>query len=85
MRLNYFIYYFLFFYTLCLAGLNRPGSGQHLNYIHVLFDWDQEPMAFSYQLQISSDNEFSNRLLNINEIKTIHIEQSLINWDQKYF
>jgi|TARA_B110000240_G_scaffold180646_1_gene211816 hypothetical protein len=85
MRLNYFIYYFLFFYTLCLAGLNRPGSGQHLNYIHVLFDWDQEPMAFSYQLQISSDNEFSNSLLNINEIKTIHIEQSLINWDQKYF
>ena len=83
--MNYFIYYFLSISAFCFADLNRTGTGQYLHYIHELFDWGQEPMAISYQLQILSYNEFSDNSLIINETKTIHIEQNFINWDEKYF
>ena len=59
MKMNYFIYYYLSISAFCFADLNRTGTGQYLHYIHELFDWGQEPMAISYQLQILSYNEFS--------------------------
>ena len=31
--------------SLSHADLNQPYLGQELNYIYVLFDWDQEPNA----------------------------------------
>ena len=50
-----------------IAGLTRPENGSSLNYIHVLFEWDQEPDAIFYNLQVSENSTFyfDNLLLNI--------------------
>jgi hypothetical protein len=39
------------------GGLLKPEDGDELNYIHVLFEWEQEPDAVAYQIEISSDHD----------------------------
>ena len=34
------------------AELIRPGDGQRLHYTHVVFEWEQQPNAVSYQLEL---------------------------------
>ena len=52
-------------FTVCRADLLFPDKGQELNYIHVLFDWDQEPDAILYNLQISNLDSFNNIILDV--------------------
>jgi len=40
--------------SLANAELNHPVNQQEISYIHVLFDWDQEPDAIGYNLQVSN-------------------------------
>ena len=54
----------LFIYILIIsfsyADLNKPESGGNLRYIHILFEWDQEPDAVRYNLQASTEQSFNN-------------------------
>ena len=65
------------------AGLNRPADGQHLNYIHVLFEWVQEPDARYYQLELT---EVNSGLITTNDSinTTLYIDTTHINWNQTY-
>tara|TARA_B100000029_G_C17597424_1_gene964671 strand:+ start:1096 stop:3174 length:2079 start_codon:yes stop_codon:yes gene_type:complete len=83
--MNYFISFLILLFSFCFADLNRPTSGELLNYIHVVFDWDQEPMAHSYQLELSPSITFNDNSFIINEVKTTYVEQNNIDWSQKYF
>ena len=42
--------------SISMAGLVKPVNGSTLNYIHVLFEWEQESGASSYNLQVFQDN-----------------------------
>ena len=83
--MNYSIYFLILFVSFCFGDLNRPASGKLLSYIHVVFDWDQEPMAQSYQLELSKNTFFNDNSLIINEVRTTYVEQNYIDWDKKYF
>jgi hypothetical protein len=72
-------------FSLCRAELLFPEKGQELNYIHVLFEWDQEPNAVLYNLQISSSESFDNVILNVHEETTLYIEKDTIAWESTYY
>ena len=54
MKLKSHIILFLSLLSLSYAGLITPSNGSDLSYVHVLFEWDQEPNTDYYQLQISN-------------------------------
>ena len=47
----------------CSASLQKPSDGQFINYIHILFEWDQEPDADKYQIQVSQSESFDSILV----------------------
>ena len=54
--------------SICIGELMRPSHGQELNYVHVLFEWDQEPDAIFYQIELEDLN--SNQVVMIDSIRT---------------
>ena len=76
---------FLLFNAFAFGNLIRPIHSDELNYIHVLFEWEQEPDVLSYNLQVSTDQTFNNIILDIDEISTVYIDVDHLNWDDIYF
>ena len=71
------------FLTQSNAELIRPSDGQRLHYIHVVFEWEQQPEALSYQLElhdISTNLFFTYDSLSTN----VFVLKSNINWDNSY-
>ena len=66
------------------AGLLSPENGSHLNYIHILFEWEQETDAEYYNLQLDTSPSFSNPILDINDESLIYIDTENINWNSSY-
>ena len=80
------LFFCLFFSTsFLLADLLKPYDGQSISYIHVLFEWGQEPDAIMYNIQLSSSSSFSNNLLDINKPGLIYIYKGDINWSDTYY
>ena len=52
--------------SLLFCGMMKPTDGQFISYIHVLFEWDQEPDANLYNIQISQNSQFTNLILDLN-------------------
>ena len=79
----------LFIFTLFIAfPLSRtellfPEDGTELNYIHVLFQWEQEPDAIGYNLQAL--NQSLDILLDIENSTTTYIDDSTFYWNSSYF
>jgi len=74
---------FLIFYGTINAGLIRPTNGQELSYIHIVFEWEQQPNAINYQLELhdlSSNTYFSFDSL----VSTVFILKSNIIWENSY-
>ena len=67
--------------SLPLAGMLRPEPGAELSYVHVLFEWEQEPDAVGYNLQIS---DFDSVIVDVNVSSTVYIETSAIEWSREY-
>ena len=67
------------------ADLLQPISNAMLNYTHVLFEWEQEPTAVSYNFQLSTDQEFANIIVEHNESTTIYIEKNVLDWENTYY
>jgi len=81
-------YYFsliFFLNTIALGNLLQPINGDELNYIHILFEWDQEPDAVGYNLQVSPLQSFNNLILDIDEISTVYIDTNHLSWDDTYY
>ena len=49
----YLFFIHTLFFTILTAGLINPPNNSELNYIHVLFEWDQVPGASSYNIEIA--------------------------------
>ena len=45
---------------MCFGSLIRPDIDAYINYTHVPFEWDQEPDAIGYNLQVSTQVTFNN-------------------------
>ena len=58
MNSKYYIFLFCLLNT-SLTAILKPENNASLNYTHVLFEWEQIESTLSYELQISSDNLFS--------------------------
>ena len=72
-----------YLYTYCLGDLIRPSNNQKLNYVHVLFEWEQEPDAFFYQFELT--DIVSDSIVLIDSIKVnLLIEKSNISWSKFY-
>ena len=87
--INYMVMRILYIYILVIstlhAGLNKPSTGENLRYIHILFEWDQEPDAIGYNLQSATNSSFNNLILNIEIESTSYIATTNFNWNSNYY
>ena len=68
-----------------LAGLTKPQDGSELNFIHVLFEWDEVNNATGYEFQLSSTNDFASSLVSTGTTNLYYVEKDVINWESQYF
>ena len=82
------LYIFLLLFLLnaiAFGDLIRPENGDELSYIHVLFEWEQEPDAVSYNLQASNQQFFTDIILDIEETTTVYIDTENLDWGNTYY
>ena len=81
-----FLLNFIFVTSLLFSGMMKPSDGQFISYVHVLFEWDQEPGANSYNLQVAQNLQFSNLIVDLETSDLAHIcEDQDINWNESYY
>ena len=68
-----------------VGGPIRPSNGQIINYTHVLFEWDQEPDAIEYHVQVSTDQSFDQIVFTDTSTITLLIEKDHLNWQGNYY
>ena len=73
------------FFTILTAGLINPPNNSELNYIHVLFEWDQVPGASSYNIEIAYDSQFDEIIKVATVTSLVFIEEESIDWDSNYY
>ena len=81
----YIISYLLLLSTFVFGDLIRPANGDEISYIHVFFEWEQEPDAISYNLQASNQQFFNNIIIDIDETSTVYIDSENIGWGNTYY
>ena len=75
----------LFLLNLLNAELIKPENLDTLSTIHVLFEWNQEPDAIGYNIQISHSNNFNELLLDSISNDLILIYKTNLDWNSQYF
>ena len=80
---NYLFIIFLF--NFLFSVMLRPENNSEISYTHVLFEWEQIHNAMSYEIQISTDNEFANILVSEIVPSLIYIDKENLNWNSMYF
>ena len=75
----------LSFFCTLKGELLTPGDGETLNYIYILFEWEQVPEADYYELQIAEDVSFSESLTTIDDNSLVYIAKNIIDWDKTYY
>ena len=83
--MKYGLILFMLLCSFIRSELILPEDGDFLKTIHVWFEWNQEPDASSYNLQISQDESFDSIIKDIETTKTLYIEKEEIDWDSNYF
>ena len=84
--INYFFIYIIVITSFLMADLLKPSSGQYISYLHVLFEWEQEPDAELYNIQVSTSSNFSNIILDSNIDNIVYIFQDgQIDWNNTYY
>ena len=79
-----FFIIFVFMNAFGFGDLIRPSGGQELNYIHILFEWDQEPDAEKYQIQFSQTESFDPILFTDSSTTPLFIDTAHFEWSQFY-
>ena len=79
---NIFLMLFIFQSKTISSALIRPLDNSQLNYIHVLFEWEQVPDAAEYVIQISNDEGFNNIVSEASVNSLIYIEEDNIEWSE---
>jgi hypothetical protein len=78
-------YITLAFLSILNANPISPENGSVLNFIHVLFEWEQISEASYYELEVSDDINFSNIIFNKIDYTLCYIEKDYIEWNHDYF
>ncbi len=80
------------YFSLCVAiftsfifTMTRPSDGSNLNYLHVLFEWQQIEGASSYQFELSEDASFSSIIHSSSSSSLIEIVTDNISWNSSYY
>ena len=81
----YIVIQFLIFYSALYAELVSPVNNSILNYVHVLFEWDQIPDALEYRFQVSSEDDFSSVVSDTIVSSLVFIDRNNIEWSSNYF
>ncbi len=68
--------------SISMAGLVKPANGSTLNYIHILFEWEQESGVSSYNLQVSQGN--NPPIIDIEVSSLYFIVEENIDWGNSY-
>ena len=76
MKNNLKILFFILTSTI-YSQLIKPANGSQLNYIHVLFEWEQINDALSYNFMLDDDVNFNSPILNFNTYSLAYIEDEL--------
>jgi len=71
--------------TEVVSGLLEPKNGITLNYIHVLFEWEQIPDANYYTIQFSEEPTFTTPIISIQDSSLLYLETSNIEWERLYY
>ena len=80
---NYLFIIFLF--NFLFSVILRPENNSQVSYTHVLFEWEQIHNATSYEIQISSDDQFTNTLVSEIVSSLIYIDKENLDWNSTYF
>ena len=79
------LYLVLIFSSVLYANPIFPGNGAILNYIHVLFEWEQTPNTNYYNIEIAEDVNFSNIVYITTDSTLCFIERNHLEWDEEYY
>ena len=71
--------------TEVVSGLLEPKNGITLNYIHVLFEWEQIPDASYYTIQLSDEPTFTTPIVSTHDSSLLHLEKSNIEWESLFY
>ena len=71
--------------SILMAGLVKPANGSTLNYIHVLFEWEQETDSEAYELEVSEDSSFTSQIIHVVDSSLVFIDKDHIDWGKIYY
>ena len=71
--------------ALLIGGLVTPEDNAAINYIHVLFEWDQVPDAEAYRIQASNQSDFSTTVFDETDSTLVLIDRDNFEWDSQYY
>ena len=65
--------------------ISPTNNSLNINYTHILFEWEQLENTEYYQIQISTDMNFSNVITDTISESLIYIERNNIDWETNYY
>ena len=77
-------FYLNIFFSQLNGELVSPGNNSIINYVHVLFEWDQIPDTYEYRIQVSTASDFSEIVADTTVSSLIYIDDNNIQWSTDY-
>ena len=90
----YFVIYYIMrlvflslFFSFSISELIMPENSDVLSKTHVLFQWEQEPYAVDYNIQISYSPLFLDAtiIVDTNSSNLIYIDKDNLEWENYYY
>ena len=72
------------FFSKLNGELILPANNSIINYVHVLFEWDQIPDTHEYRIQVSTASDFSEIVADTTVSSLIYIDDNNIQWSTDY-
>ena len=79
------LFYLNIFFSQLNGELVLPRNNSIINYVHVLFEWDQVPDTYDYGIQVSTASDFSQIVTDTTVSSLIYIDDNNIQWSTAYF
>ncbi len=82
---NYLLYLFPIICSFLYSELTYPINNQSLHSTQILFQWDQEIHADSYNIEISTDENFENKIIDSLVVYPFCKVQNNLDWESDYY
>lgn len=73
------------FSCIALSGLSKPTDGSSLNYIHILFEWEEVANAVSYEIEVAENSGFNPMLVQSTVSNPYFVLEDQIDWQGSYY